>query len=106
MPRMVQALLPTPLEPHHLSVRLLCEKYRVARLEIFGSVLTERFTPISDVDFLVWFQPMPPIEAAEAYFGLWFGLEDLLAKKVDLVMANAIQNPYFDPGQKKLLYAA
>lgn len=49
----------------------------------------------SDVDFLVEFQPLPPGQRAEAYFGLLEDLQALLGRSVDLVVACAIQNPYF-----------
>lgn len=33
----------------------LCKKYKVARLWVFGSILTPRFNDDSDIDFLVDF---------------------------------------------------
>lgn len=33
----------------------LCKKYKVAKLWVFGSILTDRFTDQSDVDFSVNF---------------------------------------------------
>ena len=33
----------------------LCKKYKVAKLWVFGSILTPRFNDESDVDFLVDF---------------------------------------------------
>ena len=50
----------------------LCVKYRVRRLEVFGSSLTNRFDPRTrDLDFLVEFLPLQPGEYADAYFGYW-----------------------------------
>lgn len=34
-----------------------CRRHRVRRLSLFGSVLTDRFSPTSDVDVLVEFEP-------------------------------------------------
>ena len=33
-----------------------CQKNHIVRMSLFGSVLTDQFTPSSDVDFLVEFQ--------------------------------------------------
>ena len=45
--------------------------------------------------FLVDFLPLQAGEHADAYFGLLEALEELLDRRVDLVMARAIKNPYF-----------
>jgi uncharacterized protein len=37
-----------------------CRRWKVARLWLFGSVLSERFTPDSDLDVLVSFAPEAP----------------------------------------------
>lgn len=34
-------------------LKILCEKYKVAELYIFGSVLNNRFSSESDIDFIV-----------------------------------------------------
>jgi predicted nucleotidyltransferase len=49
---------------------------------------------VSDLDFLVEFRPMPPREHARSYFGLIKELEQLFMRKVDLVEASAVRNPY------------
>ena len=38
---------------------------------------------------------MLPVERSEAYFGLLFGLTDMFGRNVDLVVRDAIRNPYF-----------
>lgn len=74
----------------------LCARYRVVRLELFGSGTGETFQPdSSDLDFLVQFQSMPPADHAGAYFGLHDALEALFHRPVDLVELQAIRNPYF-----------
>ena len=63
---------------------------------MFGSALTERFSPtISDLDFLVRFEAMPVRNYAENFFALKDGLEALLGKTVDLVESEPLRNPYF-----------
>ena len=88
----------------------LCAKYRVRRLEIFGSAITNRFDPrTSDLDFLVEFLPLQPGEYADAYFGLLEALRGLFQRNVDLVMTGAIRNRYFLESinrSRTVLYAA
>ena len=88
----------------------LCRTYRVARLELFGSAVSGGFRQEeSDLDFLVEFLPLPPGAYADAYFGLLESLERLFGKRVDLVVASAIKNPFFRKSVeqgKTMLYAA
>ena len=39
------------------AIRAFCEKWGVAELAVFGSVLRDDFRPDSDVDFLVTWLP-------------------------------------------------
>ena len=74
----------------------LCRRYRVRRLDLFGSAATGRdLTLSSDLDFVVDFEPLPPGAYANTYFGLLEALEQLFDKPVDLVVESAIKNPYF-----------
>ena len=88
----------------------LCEKFRVKRLDLFGSAVSDEFDPeTSDLDFLVFLQEMDFGEYADAYFGLLQGLHELFDRHIDLVMDSAIKNPYFRQELEKtrmLLYAA
>ena len=43
----------------------------------------------SDLDFLVEFQPLTPVEHADAYFGLLLALEDMFRHPIDLVEEGA-----------------
>jgi uncharacterized protein len=85
------------IEEHRGPLLQLCWRYRVQRLEVFGSAAADKaFDPeTSDLDFLVEFQPLQPGEYADAYFGLLEELEALFQRRVDLVMTRAIKNPYF-----------
>ena len=77
------------------SLPPLCEKYHVERLYAFGSVLTDRFGPDSDVDLIVAFDDMPVEEYADNYFDFKFSLQDILRRPIDLLEQQAIRNPYF-----------
>lgn len=88
----------------------LCRRYRVRRLALFGSALGEDFDPErSDLDFLVEFEPPPPGTCADTYFGLLEGLQRLFARRVDLVEAGSVRNPYIRreiEARQETLYAA
>ena len=60
----------------------LCLRYRVSRLELFGSAATGQYHPAeSDLDFVVEFQGEALAEGfSDAYFGLLEELEQLLGR--------------------------
>lgn len=90
-----------PLHPsvaqHIPKIRELAEEYGVARLEIFGSAMTDRFDPVkSDVDFIVHY----PEGYEYGYFLKRFqDLEDDISRELNrpaqLVMTSALKNEYF-----------
>jgi predicted nucleotidyltransferase len=83
--------------------------YHVRKLFVFGSVLTERFGPDSDIDFLVEFSALPVEDYADNYFSLKEKLEALLNRKIDLLELQALKNPYLKKSieaTQELLYAA
>ncbi|MDP6453822.1 MAG: nucleotidyltransferase domain-containing protein [SAR202 cluster bacterium] len=88
----------------------ICERYRVKRLDIFGSAVSDKFDPEnSDLDFLVTFKELKRGEYADTYFGLLEALRELFNRDIDLVMESAIKNPYFRESveeSRTLLYAA
>lgn len=88
----------------------LCRRYNVRRLELFGSAATAEFDPdTSDLDFPVTFEELEPAIYADAYLGFYEGLTALFERRIDLVSASAITNPYFLEGirrSRKPLYAA
>ncbi len=85
-----------PLVTHRLNdIRALCIKHKVRKLALFGSAARDDFNPdTSDLDFLVVFEPLPPVEYKDHFFGLLADLEDLFSRKIDLVVEDAIRNPY------------
>ena len=98
------------INQHSQEIATLCKKHSVAKLEVFGSAVLGNFNPeSSDMDFLVKFLPLEQGQYANAYFGLLFDLEDLFDRSIDLVMPNAIKNPYFLQAinqHREVLYAA
>ncbi len=92
------------------ALRELAIKHRVERLDLFGSAAREDFNPeTSDLDFLVTFEPMPPIEHANSFFGLLEDLKRLFARRIDLLESEPIENPYIRESialSRKVLYEA
>lgn len=73
----------------------VCQQHRVARLRVFRSAVTEHFDPDhSDIDFLVEFLP-DVYDLLGNYLGLKEGLTRITGRNVDLVMSDAVENPYF-----------
>jgi predicted nucleotidyltransferase len=92
------------------AIRRVCERFQVARLDVFGSVLRGDFEPgQSDIDFLVDFGPMSPHDKPNAYFGLLDELRAIFGTEVDLVMVGALKNRYIRDDvnrTKQQVYAA
>ena len=88
----------------------ICRRFGVECLHVFGSALRDDFRPEdSDIDLLVEFSPMEPHELAHAYFDMLDELRALLGDQVDLVMVDAVKNPYISreiERTKQPLYAA
>ncbi len=74
----VETAIPIP----YAEIAAFCVKHHIVRMWLFGSVLRDDFTPESDVDVLVEFDPahIPGL----AYFGLADELADILGRSVDL----------------------
>jgi len=98
------------LKSKRQAIEDLCSRFGVARLEAFGSALREDFKPgESDLDLLVDFKPMESYARVDAYFGMRDELRALLKQEIDLVMVDAVKNPYISSEiarTKQLVYAA
>ena len=72
------------------KITLFCQRWQIAELAFFGSVLRDDFHPDSDVDILVTFTP----EAEWSLFdhaAMEEELSTILGRKVDLVSRRAIE---------------
>lgn len=78
-----------------LNIISLCEKYEVARMFVFGSVLNEDFSSTSDVDFLLSFRENLPIaQYTNNFFEIRAALKDLLKRDIDIITERSLSNPY------------
>jgi len=76
--------------PHRLAIEVptasiadFCRRHHIRRLSFFGSVLRDDFTPDSDVDVLVEFEPEVPVGYL-ALAGMEAELSKILGRRVDL----------------------
>ncbi len=75
-------------------IAALCEKYHIDRLSLFGSITRDDFSPDSDVDVLVEFQPgkTPGLR----FFTIQDDLSQLLGRRVDLNTPESLSVYYRD----------
>jgi len=89
------------------KIKNLCDKHKVSRLYVFGSILTNQFNNTSDIDFVVDFKNVDLYNYADNYFDLKMSLENLLKRQIDLLEEKAIKNPYLRQtidSSKKMIY--
>ena len=78
------------------EVQTLFKKYKVKRAYAFGSVCTPYFTDESDIDFLITFEDgLDPLVQGENWWSLYYALQKLMNRAIDLVSESTLQNPYF-----------
>lgn len=90
------------------ELTLICQRYHVAQLFIFGSMVKGNFRDESDMDFIVYFKDdLPLLDYADNFFDLIYELEKLLGRRIDLISGKAMKNPYFikeTERTRKLIY--
>ncbi len=89
------------------ALKKLCEQHYVARLSVFGSVLTQNFNESSDIDFLVQFSGVDQNNYFDNFLDFKESLESLLGRNVDLLEEQTLKNPILIRSierNKKLLY--
>jgi hypothetical protein len=86
----------------------LCKGHHVKYLYLFGSATSNLFDPLkSDIDLLVELDISSPIERGEMLLSLWDGFESFFNRKVDMLTAQSIKNPYLGrsiEATKQLIY--
>ena len=95
------------LQKYSAEINNLCTLYKVNKLYVFGSVLTDKFNAASDIDLIVDFKPIDLLDYADNYFDFKFKLQEILHHPIDLLEEKALKNPYFIQSinqQKQLIY--
>ena len=81
------------IEVPNEEIAAFCRRHHIRKLAFFGSVLRDDFTPASDVDVLVEFEP----DARHTLFTfveMQEELSEMFGRKVDLVQKGAVTNPF------------
>jgi uncharacterized protein len=83
------------IEAHRSGIAELCRQFHVRRLDVFGSAarITDFDPARSDIDLLVTYLPGDDPAFGE-YLHLRDGLEAVFGRPVDLVMDDAVENPF------------
>jgi len=85
-----------------------CKKHQVIRMFAFGSVTGNKFKSDSDIDLLISFSDkLPLLDYADNFFDLYYNLEALFNRKIDLVSEKSLTNPYLIESinnNKELIY--
>jgi len=82
------------------------DKFGVKRLALFGSIARGEDRPESDVDFLVEFEDRGLKGFFNRHIGLLHLLEDLIGRKVDLVLAESLRHEFKPYVEKDLIDVA
>lgn len=100
------------INPQQLTVpadklRDLCARYGIRELALFGSAITEHFTPESDVDVLIEFQPYARVGFL-TLSRLQRELSTLFKRQVDLVPKSGLKAPIRESvlATAQIIYAA
>jgi len=90
------------------KIREICSRLHIKKLALFGSSLTDEFSPKSDVDVLVEFDLQKSENLFNTYFTLKEELEKIFQKPVDIVVEDSVKNPFLRKAinsQKRTVYA-
>jgi hypothetical protein len=88
------------------KIAAFCRRNHILRFALFGSVLTDRFGPDSDLDVLVEFEPRHT--PGYDFFTMEIELTEILGRKVDLNTPGFLSKYFRDEvmAQAENLYAA
>lgn len=84
--------MPARIDIPRDEIAEFCQRNRVRRMALFGSVIRDDFRPESDVDILVEFEP--GYAAGFVFFQMRRELTAMLGREVDMHTAASL-SPYF-----------
>ena len=76
------------------AIAAFCRRHRIHRLALFGSILRDDFTPESDIDVLVEFEP--DATPGWDFFSMQDELSNIIGRKVDLNTQGFLSNYFRD----------
>ena len=88
------------------EIAAFCQRHSIRTLSLFGSVIRDDFTPESDADVLVEFQPETRV--GFAFFSMAGELSEILGRRVDLNTPQDLSHYYRDEvlAEGQVLYDA
>lgn len=89
----LKVILTERLKISYSEIAEFCQRWNIAELALFGSVLREDFHPKSDVDILVVYEPFCQLTLSKL-LDMQEELEIKFGRAVDLVEKAMIKNPY------------
>ena len=75
------------------KIEEFCKKWKIAEFSIFGSALRGDFSPKSDVDILISFEPDIPWSLFD-WVDMIEELKAILGRDVDLLEKSGLRNPF------------
>ena len=81
------------LEVDQERIKEFCQRWKIAEFSLFGSVLREDFSPESDVDVLISFEPDIPWSLFD-WMDMIDELKSIFGRNVDLVEKSGLRNPF------------
>ncbi len=98
------------LENKRDDLKNICQKLKIKRLYVFGSIVSDKFNEESDIDFLISFADSLTIEEyTDNYFSLHYQLRAIFNREIDIITERSLSNPYFIESineTKELIYEA
>jgi hypothetical protein len=86
---MTRAKIDIPID----QIEDFCKRWKIAEFSIFGSALRDDFSPRSDVDVLISFEPDFPWSLFD-WIDMIEELKNILGRQVDLVEKSGLRNPF------------
>ena len=88
-------MIAKPIKDKLTEIQSFLKSKKIKDVYIFGSACTENFKDDSDVDFLIAFdKSLDYKEYGELWWEIYFGLQKLLNKEIDIINEDKIKNPY------------
>ncbi len=95
------------IEVSREAIADFCRRNNIRKLAVFGSALRDDFTPESDVDVIVWFEPDATVGLIK-YHHIEEELSELLSRDVDLNTEESLSKYFRDEvlDEAEILYDA
>ena len=87
------------------EIREFCRKWKIAELEVFGSILREDFGPESDIDFLATWSEDAEWDLFD-HMSMEEDLAAILGRRVDLVSRSSVEESKNRFRKKEILTSA